>query len=432
MSTEPEKRQVPIIDAKTGKERVSEPMPVHSPNQPAADATLLANSAPRPKVPTLPAVASMSEAVDVAARASVPVAVRIEEVTASKEGAQKAPKPGKPKLEIESFERFIEYVYKRRGRRALLEYKVQQVIGQQPRLDEAAMGRLLVLINADSLLVVPRQVLLASRDVEGLPALRGALMDFASMVMLRHPAFVREGVQAAVRNQPGALMPADALIAVAAYTPADAEGVEPLKPAELKELRRNATHLLASWFALHRGMGLEDISNLLFHVLWEPAARDLEDDTARLRALTEVQEPAGVGVVTQRYRQQAADARRQESQARSEAHMLRAQVAQLGGELEQAHAQLGERIEQLDALHTSSAQEAAKLREEYRAGRMHQGHEYESLRGRMIQRLDECIETLEVGLNALRNPTPRVSVMDQRAEVVIDTLRSELSNLQEG
>lgn len=431
MSTEREKRQVRIVNSKTGEVRLSEPMPVHSSNQPNADTVPATATTRQQEIPDAKATAPMSQAFAVAELTSESAAANAEEEDAGAEKAPKASKSAKPKFEIETFEQFIEYAYKRRGQRALLEFKVQQAIAMQPRLDEAAVGRLLGLVNADALLAVPRQILLASRDVDGLPALRGALVEFVFMVMMRHPAFASEGVQATARNLPGAMTSADALGVVAAYTPTEEEGAEPLKPSELKELRRNATHLLATWFALHRGLGLEEVSNLLMHVLWEPAARDLTDDTTRLRALTEVEDPAGVGVATQYCRQREAEARRQEVQVRREANKLRDRVAELSGQLEQAQAQLDECTEQLNALRTSSAQEAARLREEHRAGRMHQGHEFESLRGRMVQRLEESIETLEVGLNALRNPTPRVSVMDQRAEVVLDVLRAELNNLSE-
>jgi hypothetical protein len=291
-----------------------------------------------------------------------------------------------------------------------------------------------VLINADTLLAVPRQILLASKEVSGLPLLRGALTEFVIKVMLRHPAFTPEGLRAAVRNLPGAPRPEEALVMVATYTPtAEAEGGELLKPAELKELRRNATHLLATWFALHRGVSLEDLANLLFYALWEPAARDLADDTDRLRALTEVEDSAGVGVAATRYRQQLTEARGERDKALRETGTLSQQLADFKAQRDEVRAELASRAAELEALRISSARELEALRNAHSAGRMHQGHEFESLRGRLVQRLDESIEMLDTGLNALRKEpeTPRVAVMVQRAEVVIDALRSELNSLRE-
>ena len=61
----------------------------------------------------------------------------------------------------------------------------------------------------------------------------------------------------------------------------------------------------------------------------------------------------------------------------------------------------------------------------------HLRHDQEQLRGRLVRRLEDGVEMLEVGLSALRNKTPRVEVMMERAEHVVDALRAEMSNLRE-
>lgn len=426
MTNEPEKGQVQIVNRQMGEVHLSEPAVVQSPN---------AQEANTPPPTTTANPASAGKSAPVTASQTAPVAkAAVSKPPTPKEKPAKAAKAAKPKLEIETFEQFIDYAYKRRGQPVKLETKVQEAIVKQLGLDEAATERLLPLLNGDTLLAVPRQILLASREVAGLPLLRGALEKVVSMVMLRHPAFAPEGVKSAIHNLPGALPPTEALATVAGYKPTDVEGIEPLKPSDLKELRRNATHLLATWFALHRGVGLDDMSSLLFHALWEPAARELEDDTARLRALTDIADQAGAGVVAQRYHQQLADARWERDQAQRETAALTQQVVDLQVQRDLAQAQLEERTTELEALRVSSAQELAALRDAHNTGRMQQGHEFESLRGRLVQRLEECIEMLDTGLSALRKeaPTPRVSVMVQRAEVVLDALRSELISLREG
>ena len=47
-------------------------------------------------------------------------------------------------------------------------------------------------------------------------------------------------------------------------------------------------------------VGSHQLAALLLQVMWAPAARELADDNARLRALTEVEQPAGVGLACQR------------------------------------------------------------------------------------------------------------------------------------
>lgn len=426
MTNEPEKRQIPIVNRQTGEAPFSEPVVVQSPNAQEANT-------PPPTTTANPASAGQSAPAATSETGAVAVAtadVPRKPPTRMKEPTNEA-KAAKHKLKIETFEQFIEYAYKRRGQPVKLESTVQDLIANKPGLDEAATERLQHLIDGDTLLAVPRQILLVSEKVTGRPKLRAALEDVVSMVMLRHPAFEPEGVKSAINNLPEAPLADEALATVASYEPHYVEGIDLLKPPDLKELRRNATNLLATWFALRRNMRLGDVSNLLFHALWEPATRELEDNTARLRALTNIADQAGAGVVAQCYRQQLTDARRERDQALRETAALKQTVSDLQSQRDLAHAQVEERTAELLALHVSSAQELAALRDAHNTGRMQQGHEFESLRGRLFQRLEDCIEMLDTGLNALRKeaPTQRVSVMIQRAEVVLDALRSELINL---
>lgn len=337
----------------------------------------------------------------------------------------------KPKLEIETFEQFIEYAYRRRGQSLNLPPKTQKVIATRTSLDEAAKDRLLKLANADATLAVPRQILLVSKEVSRSPQLRGAMTNFVADVLQYHQAFAHDSVQAAVRNLPDAASPAEALAIVARYKPPGAVGTGSSKPTELKQLRCNATNLLATWFALNRNISFADLADVIFHALWGPAAQELIDDSERLRVLTGIEDAAGVGMVAQGYRQRAAVEQREREQAFREVAVLRQQVANLIVQRDEAQARLDENVVKLDALRESTAHEISTLREAHNVGRLQQGHEFESLRGRLVRRLEESVEMLDTGLSALRKETPRVSVMVERAEVVIDALRSELNSLKE-
>ena len=50
----------------------------------------------------------------------------------------------------------------------------------------------------------------------------------------------------------------------------------------------------------------------------------------------------------------------------------------------------------------------------------------------MLRRLAADIEQLDVGLSALRGPEPRVHVIQDRVERVVDALRDEVNKLKEG
>jgi hypothetical protein len=344
---------------------------------------------------------------------------------------QKGTKTSKPKVTIETLEQFIEYAYSRKGQRVILKPKVEKAIAQNPRLDDGALSRLLALAAGDAPLAVPRQLLLLSREIEGYPALRSALGSFVSTVMLRHPAFADAKVQGALRNLPEALSAAEALTKVATFSPADEDDKEPLKSAELQALRHNAAHLFACWLASNRGMNAEELATLLFQVMWSPAASELSDDNARLRALTEIEQLAGVGLACQRFRQQAIEARSSQDHALREANELRLRLAETETYRSTVEEQRDALQAELEALRERTAAEIAELRRVHDVERTHLHHGQEQLGGRLVRRLDDAVETLEVGLSALRNKTPRVEVMLERAELVVDALKAEIKNLRE-
>lgn len=348
--------------------------------------------------------------------------------------AAKELEPGKAKPDIETLEQFIAYVYGRKGQRVALKPKVMRAIAVDPRLDDAARTRLLALADADLLLAVPRQLLLISREIDGYASLRAALASFAMLVMTRHPAFALLGPEITGSDLPETYAMSDALSAVMAYEPVPAEpsgkSKEASKPQDLVSLRHNAAHLLVTWWSCQHGLSLDRLTSLLLQSVWAPAARELADDHVRLRALTEVEQPAALGWVSQRLRQQASDARSAQQRAERAAETLRARVAELEIQLATAATELDVRAATLEATRSSSAQVLAQVREQHHAERVHLQHDLEQLRGRLTRRLDDSVAMLEVGLTALHNKTPRMEVMTERAEHVIDALRTELGNLR--
>jgi len=347
------------------------------------------------------------------------------------EPAKKAGGAAKPKVSIETLEQFIAHAYGRKGQRLSLNPVNERLVSQSAKLDEAARGRLQALVVSDSLLAVPRQLLLISREFAGFPGLRAALNAFVSSAVLQHPAFAHAAVQAALRNLPDAPPMPEALATVAAYSPVEVRGVDSLKPSDLQTLRRNGTHFLATWFACNRGLNAEDLPALLLNVLWAPAARELSDETARLRALTEMEQSAGVGLACQRFRQQTSEARSAQEQAQREATDLRERAAEFEDQLLQLKAERDAGVAALEALRESSENQLRDARARSDAALMHLRHDLEQLRGRLVRRLDDGVGMLEVGLTALRNKTPRVDVMIERAEMVSDALRAEVKNLRE-
>lgn len=428
MSHKKHKRQVPIYNKTTGESTLSEPIQVRPPRSAAAM---------EEPVSTLPDISQQNNVVKSEESGAVLTTSESSQATLIETGAddKQITLPsefgGKGKAEIETLEQFIEYAYSRKGQRIILKPKVEKQIVQSAKLDEAALERLLDIANRDKQLAVPRQLLLLSRDIVGFPTLRAAFDLFVSKVMFGHPVFSDAGVQGAMRNLPDAPSPAAALTKVFEFTPTLHDDNDSLKGAELQVLRRNAANLFVVWLANNRGMNFEELATLLFEVIWRPATQNLADDNARLRALTEVEQAAGVGMVCLRFRQQAIEARNAQEHALRDADDLRGRLAESESLRTTVEAQRDALEAELRTLREQTANEMAELRRKHADERTHLHHDHEQLGGRLVRRLDDAVETLEVGLTALRNKTPRVEVMLERAELVVDALRAEIKNLRE-
>ena len=60
----------------------------------------------------------------------------------------------------------------------------------------------------------------------------------------------------------------------------------------------------------------------------------------------------------------------------------------------------------------------------------HHRYDIEQMRTRVLRRLKSDVALLEDGLHALRRPEPKVHVMIDAAERVVDALRKEIRNLE--
>jgi hypothetical protein len=97
------------------------------------------------------------------------------------------------------------------------------------------------------LFVVPRQLLLAARQVTGYPGLRGAIREFVRDRMLNHSLFRQERIEDAVRNLDSAPTSSDVMkqLALSDKKVLPADIAASIKDAEFEQLRNNALYCMA-------------------------------------------------------------------------------------------------------------------------------------------------------------------------------------------
>lgn len=422
-------KRIPIQDKATGAIRYSEPFRKNVPSDSSPSASLV-NSTTPPGTENPAAVQQM-----------LPVSVEtIATPLASNEGSSSK---GKPKQEISTLEQFLVQAYGLKGRRISIKNKILQNISQNLHIPVEGRVVLQRLANADKQFCVPRQILLAAREIEGYPAIKESLRSFVQDVMLSHPIFKNPKVVAVIRNLPEALPPHAALKLVMEEVVEKEDCDEKVgekkdgekaakKAVDPEELKVNAANCLVVWLTLTKQLSLEEVTDALNDAIWIPAGRAVELDVAKLRELTGVSKPEGLGLACELYRRKAREQATLAEKISSEVNGLRSSLVEAQQQFELTNSQFlesqtaleklqQESVEEINALHSSTETQAAHLRDDL-----------EQLRSRVLRRLVADVESLDVGLSALQSPKPRIHVIQDRVERVIDALRLEISRLREG
>jgi hypothetical protein len=337
-------------------------------------------------------------------------------------------KGSKKSKAVESLADFIASAYARKGQRVSLKPKTQKLISKNPRLDSSEFEHLSELAHGDITLAVARQLILAALEITN-PVLKGSLREFVGSVLRAHPAFASDELRAALNNLPDGPDVDEALSAVARADYSKNLGLPEKmrrKKPNLVALRSNATYCLALWLAETRGISAEELAGHLFDSLWRPDPKAAQNDTARLRLLTEIRDPQAVGTACETFKthadqmwRAAESARRGEAAALENVRTLTSLVEQLKREVQSKEVQIG-----------TIERAIEEQRQQCEVSLSHLRDDFEKLRSRVLRRIREDVSLLDEGLHALRRDPPRVHVMDDHAERAVARLRSEIKELE--
>lgn len=422
-----DEKKVRVFNKADGTYRYTDPIRQQTPREASALAPVVNATKP-------PETASVAPVPPVQPAQPGPSAPVSNEGTSSK---------GKPKQEITTLEQFLSYAYGLKGRRIAIKKKVLQDISSSRHIPIEGLVTLQKLANADKQFCVPRQILLAAREIEGYPAIKEALRSFVQDAMLSHPVFKHPKVAAAIRNLPEAPPPHTALKLVMEEMVEKDESDEKVgerkdgekaakKSVDPEELKVNAANCLAVWLAVTKHLSLEEVTEALNDAVWVPAGRTVELDVTKLRALTGIEKSEGVGLACELYRRRAREHAADAVRVSSEVSGLRSSLTDAQQLFELTNSELQDSKLALEKLQKESAEEIKALHTITETQAAHLRDDLEQLRSRVLRRLVADVETLDVGLSALQSPEPRIHVIQDRVERVIDAMRSEINKLREG
>ena len=300
-----------------------------------------------------------------------------------------------------------------------------------PLPDSTQRAELLMLAESDRALKRTRDVmLLGLRRLDGSHEAK-PILGFVRDLLLRHPAYRSRSLVLALEH-PNRCDDKRAVqtIADVNYRSLRWGGRSPLTKAEATACRANALHCLLLWFheTLSPRLPIERYHEYLRRELWAPPAMRRTSESNRVRILIKNRDHAATDLVCSLFEERIADLQRQVDasqdsalKATDQTRALEDSVVALQQDLDNTRTQLDRTMDDLHVERRERGIERAHLRDDY-----------EKLRGRVLQRLDAELSLLKEGLHALRREPPKVGVMNDHAERVIEGLRKEVEHLRRG
>lgn len=313
----------------------------------------------------------------------------------------------------------------RTGVRKLQRADVRAILAA-PRLEGAERTELLELARADITLQQTKQLFVLSIRTQA-PKIANPLREFGRDVLGAHLLFQRSAIAGVLANPQS--MPMES--AVAALASADTKGLsaggeKPRPKSQVERIRTNAIHCLLLLLRASQSVSLERLQRSMQKHLWAPKARRHRTDEEKLEVLLTSRDPAAAAVTfALLYDEAVLQGQRAEASARSE---QRAQTRVQG--LEQQIAELERRIRETEGRCVELSAELKEAKEAHAATDAQWRDNYETLKGRTLNRLIEESALLEAGLHALRRDPPKVRVMIDHADRAIEGLKREAEQIR--
>lgn len=335
------------------------------------------------------------------------------------------------KGEINSLSAFIAYAYSRKGQTLkTLAPKEIKAVTKNACLSEREFEDILIMSKSDVLLAVPIQIILAGRQLNGTPLVRQEVRRLISEVLKQHPLYRCNNLVSVIANLDDALGPVEAIRSIATLskqTLARLTGLQRPKPKDIEALRLNAINCLALWLWETRGTQVNRVIRWLYDGYWSEDASPETSETGWLKTVTGVTEVLGVGTACKLFKEEADDSWRRAAGLQSKIESLCEEIAGLG----QAIADLEGVVQERDGIISRLSQELEAERSAHASSRAHLGDDREHLRSNAVYRLKREVSLLSEGLQALRKEPPKVRVMDDHAERVLEGLQAALKELED-
>lgn len=338
----------------------------------------------------------------------------------------------KLKPSIDSLEAYLINALKNPTKKLDTKDSLISKLAKSPKLSEEAIKELVALEKNKLFFTSFKNLLRFSESIVGFPFLKDSLRGYLKDSLCRNEIVIKLGLEGSILNIENSL-PLDLCfrkIQSLSYTDLSEEYIKKIKPKEWQNYVATIALALAEWYAKTRGMTPLQLVDLLNNSLWLNALKKKSPDILvnNLLASTNFELIASA---TAFYQEKSLDASNRLLKSENQLMVATAYKQELEVNLKDKELLIAKLKSDLAELNASHIDALTTSEVENQTLSITLKNQLEDLRVRNLRLIQSSVELLTDGLTAIGRPEPKVNVMKDHAQRVLEALNVELERLKD-
>jgi hypothetical protein len=338
----------------------------------------------------------------------------------------------KLKPSIDSLEAYLINALKNPTKKLDTKDSLISKLAKSPKLSEEAIKELTSLEKSKFFFTSFKNLLRFSESIVGFPFLKDSLRGYLKDSLCRNEIVIKLGLEGSILNIENSL-PLDLCFKkIQSLSSADLseEYIKKIKPKEWQNYVATIALVLAEWYAKTRGMTPLQLVDLLNNSLWSNTLKKKSPDILvdNLLASTNFELIASA---TTFYQEKALDATNRSLKSENQLMVATSYKQELEVNLNDKELLIAKLQSDLAELNASHIDALTTSEVENQTLSITLKNQLEDLRVRNLRLIQSSIELLTDGLTAIGRPEPKVNVMKDHAQRVLEALNVELERLKD-
>jgi len=338
----------------------------------------------------------------------------------------------KIKPSIDSLEAYLISVLKNPTKKLDIKESLIGKLAKKPKLTEESTRELISLEKSKYFFISFRNLLRFSDSIVGFPALKDSLRGYLKDSLCRNEIVVKLGLEGSILNIENSL-PLDLCFKkFQSLFPADLneEYFKQIKSKDWQNYVATIMLVLAEWYSNNRGMTPSQLVDLLNSSVWSNSLKKTDPDIVVNNLLGSTNFEL-IASATSFYQQKSLDSTNRLLKVENQLAKVTSANQELESSLNNKDILITKLQSDLAELNESYIDALTKSKIETQTLSINLKNQLEDLRIRNLRLLQSSIELLADGLTAISRSEPKVNVMKDHAQRVLDSLNFELEQLKD-